>query len=74
MPYPIELEAEVQPDGMLHLEIPDAQPGERLRVVIEKEEEPIEIEEVDGKPVRVFGQFKGRIRILPGFDDPIKFD
>ena len=68
----IELEAEVQADGMLHLSVPDAQPGERVKVVIEREEDDIVIEEVDGKPVRVFGQFAGRIHFLPGWDEPIK--
>ena len=66
-------EVEVQPDGMLHLSVPDARPGERVRVVVEREDDDVAIEEVDGKPVRVFGQFKDRIRILPGFYDPVVF-
>jgi len=71
MGYLVEVEAELQPDGMLHVSVPNAQPGERFRVMIEKEE-PIAIEDVDGKPVRVFGQGKGRGQILPGFYEPVE--
>ena len=67
-----EPEAEIQADGMIHLSVPDAQLGARVKVVIEREDD-IVIEEVDGKPVRVLGQFKGRGRILPGFYHPIVF-
>ena len=71
MGYSVEVEAELQADGMLHVAVPNGRPGERFRVTIEKEE-PIVIEEVGGKPVRVFGQGKGRGQILPGFYDPIE--
>lgn len=66
MSYRIELEAEVGADGKVHLEVdvPDAQPGQKVQVVLKNSWDP-------SRPARVFGQFRGRIHILPGFDDPI---
>lgn len=59
---------------MLHLPVPEAAPGSRVRVVVEYQGEDVRIEEVDGKSVRVFGQFKDRIRIMPGFEDDIQYE
>jgi len=73
MGYFYEAEAELRTDGMVHVAVPNAQPGDRFRILFEKEE-AVAVEEVDGKPVRVFGQGKGRGKILPGFYDPIEVD
>lgn len=62
----LEVESEVSNDGVVHVPMPDLAPGSRVKVVIE-----------EGHPSapsgeRVLGRLKGKIHILPGFDDPME--
>ena len=59
-----KVESEVGSDGMVHVEMPELSPGDRVTVRIEKKAV------FEGE--RVLGRLKGMIEIMPGFDDPIE--
>ncbi len=60
----VKVEGEVSADGMVHIAAPDLSPGDRVTITLEK------VIPLEGE--RVFGRLKGKIRMLPGFDDPIE--
>lgn len=62
------VESEVSADGMVHITAPDLRPGDRVTVTVEKKA----VGEGEQPKERVFGRWKGKIEILPGFDDPIE--
>lgn len=51
---------------MIHIPVSELAPGSRVKVLVEQGE--------PSAPAghRVFGRLKGKIEILPGFDDPIE--
>ncbi|MEZ0325575.1 MAG: hypothetical protein ACAH95_06695 [Fimbriimonas sp.] len=58
----IRLEATVRKDGSVL--IPDLEEGERVELIVLRMQKP-------GRQIRQGGWAKGRVKILPGFDDPI---
>lgn len=63
----IQLTTTVQIDGVLS--IPELRAGETVEVIILRKPE---LAAENPERPREFGWMKGKIRILPGFDDPIE--
>lgn len=60
---PLTIKTEVQSEGLVQVRLPDVPAGRRVKVTVE--------EMPDAPKERVFGLLKGRVEIMPGFDDPI---
>ncbi len=63
------IEAEVGEDGMVHVAIPGTAPGEKVKLEVTREERIRRAAENYDKRI---GWLKGKIEILPSFDDPIE--
>jgi len=65
--HAIELETEVNDEHEIHVRLPEQVKAHRVRIVI-LYDEPTPSQD---RPKRVFGQYRGKIRIADDFDAPL---
>ena len=74
---PMTITTILKPDseGILHLTVPDAWRKQPIRVKAELEplqDNPANQNETVLTPLKGFGCLRGKIRMMPGFDDPLE--
>ena len=65
--HAIEIETEVNDEHEIHLKLPDQVKAHRVRILIMYDEPT----PAKGQTKRVFGQYRGKIRIADDFDAPL---
>jgi len=60
----LELQANIDDQRQIHLQLPENIRAKTARIIVMYEELPT----AEAKPKRVFGQFRGKIRVAKDFD------